>query len=123
LTNDRIPQTAAPSLLVVVPSVRGLRHAPALRWWLSHPSAYAVGILLLSGLSAGTSTVAPRFLGPAAFGTFTLLLSLFQYASKTDLGLSQLSDRKIATGRGAEADYAANILRSRLIIGFFLCSA
>jgi O-antigen/teichoic acid export membrane protein len=64
--------------------------------------------------------VAPRFLGPAAFGTFTLLLSLFQYASKTDLGLSQLADRKIATGRGAEADCAANILRSRLIIGFFV---
>jgi O-antigen/teichoic acid export membrane protein len=119
LTNNRIPQTAAPSLLVAVPSVRALRHASALRW-LSHPSAYAVGILLLSGLSAGTSIVAPRFLGPAAFGTFTLLLSLFQYASKTDLGLSQLADRKIATGRGAEADCAANILRSRLIIGFFV---
>jgi beta-glucanase (GH16 family)/O-antigen/teichoic acid export membrane protein len=117
LTNNQLPQTAAPRLLVVAArSVRGLRHAPTLRW-LGHPSAYAVGILIVSGLSVGTTIMAPRFLGPAAFGTFTLLTSLFQYATKTDLGLSQLADRKLTVENSAETDCAANILRSRFIIG------
>jgi hypothetical protein len=118
LTNNQSPQTAAPRLLVVAAprSVRGLRHAPTLRW-LGHPSAYAVGILIVSGLSVGTSIMAPRFLGPAAFGTFSLLTSLFQYATKTDLGLSQLADRKLTVENSAETDCAAKILRSRFIIG------
>ena len=75
------------------------------------------GVLIVSGLSVGTSVFAPWFLGPAAFGTFTLLTSLFQYATKADLGLSQLADRKLAVNNSAELDCAANILRSRLIIG------
>jgi hypothetical protein len=79
LTHNPLPQTAAPHLLVVAAR---LRHAPALRW-LGHPSTYTVGVLIVSGLSVGTSIIAPRFLGPAAFGTFTLLTSLFQYATKT----------------------------------------
>ena len=116
MTHNPFPQTAAPRLPVAARSVRGLRHAPALRW-LRHPSAYAVGVLIVSGLSVGTSIFAPWFLGPAAFGTFTLLTSLFQYATKADLGLSQLADRKLTVKNGAETDCAANILRSRTIIG------
>ncbi len=116
MTHNPISQTGALRLLIGTRSIGGLRHLPALRW-LGHRSGYAAGVLIVTGLSVGTSVIAPWFLGPAAFGTFTLLTSLFQYATKTDLGLSQLADRKLALGDSADADWVANILRSRLIIG------
>ena len=94
----------------------GLRDAPGLRW-LGHRGAYTVGTMVVTCLSVGTTLLAPRLLGPVAFGTFTLLTSLFQYASKADLGLSQLADKKLTLGNGAEADCAADILRGRLVIG------
>ncbi len=77
--------------------------------WLAHPLAYTLGTLILSILSIGTSLVAPSLLGPAAFGTFALLTSLFQYGSRFDMGLSQLADRDLAGGL-AEAGRDGEIL-------------
>jgi O-antigen/teichoic acid export membrane protein len=115
VTHGLFPQSAAPRVFLATRSFEELRHGSSLRW-LGDRRTYAVGVLIVTGLSVATSMLAPRFLGPAAFGTFTLLTSLFQYATKTDLGLSQLADRKLAVA-GAEADGAANILRSRLTVG------
>ncbi|MFZ3327393.1 MAG: hypothetical protein WA231_16605, partial [Methylocella sp.] len=115
MTSDPTPPVVA-LRPVLSAGPRDLRHAPGLRW-LGHPSGYTVGVTIVTALSVATSIMAPRFLGPAAFGTFTLLTSLFQYATKTDLGLSQLADRKLTIENGAETDCAANILRSRFIIG------
>ena len=110
------PQSGAPRGFLAARFFGELRHASSLRW-LGDRRTYAFGVLVVTGLSVATSMLAPRFLGPAAFGTFTLLTSLFQYATKTDLGLSQLADRKLAVSGAAEADGAANILRSRLTVG------
>jgi hypothetical protein len=108
-----ISRAAAPHLL---DAARRLRDAPALRWF-GHASTYSGGVLTLTALSAGTALFVPWFLGPAAFGTYTLLTSLFIYANKSDLGLSQLADRKLAVAQGAQADCASDILRARTIIG------
>jgi O-antigen/teichoic acid export membrane protein len=115
MTDSPAPTAAAPHLLLPAGAL-ALRHAPGLRW-LGHRGAYPIGVLVIIFLSVGTSLLAPRLLGPVAFGTFTLLTSLFQYASKADLGLSQLADKKLALGSGAEAGGAADILHVRLIIG------
>ena len=110
------PQAAAPHILDAARFVRQFRDAPALRW-IGHASTYSGGVLIATALSLGTAFFVPWFLGPAAFGTYTLLTSLFIYANKNDLGLSQLADRKLAVEQGAHPDCASAILRARMIIG------
>ena len=110
------PQAAAPYILDAARFVRQFRDAPALRW-IGHASTYSGGVLIATALSLGTAFFVPWFLGPAAFGTYTLLTSLFIYANKNDLGLSQLADRKLAVEQGAHPDCASAILRARMIIG------
>jgi len=116
-----MPNQFTPRIVLRFPGAAGffawLRYAPSLQW-LGNRQTYAIGVLIVTGLSVGCSLVAPRILGPTAFGTFTLLSSLFLYASKTDLGLSQLADRTLALGNSAPADGAADFLRARLMIGF-----
>jgi O-antigen/teichoic acid export membrane protein len=119
-SNPTPPAVASRPLLSAGP--RDLRHARGLRW-LGHPGAYPIGVLIVTFLSVGTSLLAPRLLGPMAFGTFTLLTSLFQYASKTDLGLSQLADQKLTLGKSVGTSFAADILRARLIIGSIVLGA
>lgn len=63
--------------------------------WFGWPIAYAVGTLLLTVLGSGTTLMAARLLDPVQFGTFALLTSLFTYASRADLGMSQLADKRI----------------------------
>jgi Glycosyl hydrolases family 16 len=121
MTGNPTPPAVAPRPLLSA-GPRDLRHAPGLRW-LGRPGAYTMGVFIVVFLSAGTSLLAPRLLGPVAFGTFTLLTSLFQYASKTDLGLSQLADQKLTLGKSVEAGWAADILRARLIIGAIVLGA
>ncbi|HSP26691.1 MAG TPA: hypothetical protein VLQ65_16105, partial [Saliniramus sp.] len=89
---------------------RGLRRVPALSLF-ERRMTYAVGVVVLSILSAGTTLVAPRLLDPAAFGVFALLTSLFHYAGKSDLGLSQLADRDIALDAGDIDERGAAIMR------------
>lgn len=105
------PSEQANALSPLPPAIQAMRRSAALRW-LDHPTTYTVCTVLLSLLSVGTSVLAPSLLGPAAFGSFALLSSLFQYSSKLDFGLSQLADRDLAAdpatpgGRGAEILYA-----------------
>lgn len=79
-------------------------HAPALfhrlktspRFaWLGRPLTYAFGTLLLTILGSGATLMVARLLDPEQFGTFALLTSLFTYASRADLGMSQLADKQI----------------------------
>jgi O-antigen/teichoic acid export membrane protein len=121
MTGNPTPPVVAPRPLLSA-RLRDLRYAPGLRW-LGRPGAYPMGVLIVTFLSVGTSLLAPRLLGPVAFGTFTLLTSLFQYASKTDLGLSQLADQKLTLGKSVEAGWAADILRARLIVGAIVLGA
>ncbi len=85
-------------------SVFATSHAPALfdrmrdsqRWaWLGRPVAYAFGTLLLTVIGSGATLMVARILDPVQFGTFALLTSLFTYASRADLGMSQLADKQI----------------------------
>lgn len=84
--------------------------------WFGRPAAYALGSPILSILGAGTMVAAPWLLAPSAFGAFSLLSSLQQFAGRTDLGLSQLADRDLAGG-GSDPDRARAILRARWILG------
>lgn len=94
-----------------------LQRLKALRG-LSHPAAYAFGATLLTVLSAGTAFVAPMLLGPEAFGTFALLTTFFQLATRGDLGLSQLADRDLALGL-TDGQRGSDILLARWILGGF----
>lgn len=102
-----LPQSAA---------LRRLRGIGALTW-LGHPSAYAVGVCVVSLMSMATTLVAPRLLDPAAFGAFALLGTVLQYAAKADLGLSQLADREIAASRGGSGRLGEDILRASWVLG------
>lgn len=83
------------------------------------PLAYPLGTVLLSALGMGTMLIAPRLMSPATFGNFSLLTILFQYAAKSDLGLSQLADREIAlNAHAAHGERASQILRARWMIWF-----
>ncbi|WP_019904411.1 oligosaccharide flippase family protein [Methylobacterium sp. 77] len=102
-----IPRSAA---------LRGIRRRIGLDW-LGHPSAYAIGVCLVSLLSMGTTLIIPRLLDPAAFGSFALLGTLFQYAARSDLGLSQLADRDLASRPHAAAARSAEILQASWALG------
>ncbi|MGO4573833.1 family 16 glycosylhydrolase [Microvirga sp. 2TAF3] len=100
-------------------AMQPFRHAKTLRW-LGRPLAYTIGTALASLLSIGTSLLAPSLLGPAAFGSFALLTSLFQYASKFDLGLSQLADQELAAKEISSVERGVDILRANWAIGSLL---
>jgi O-antigen/teichoic acid export membrane protein len=63
---------------------------------LSRPSTYAVIAPLMTIAGAATTIAAPILLTPATFGSFVLLMSLFQYLMELDLGLSRLADRTLS---------------------------
>eukprot|EP01037_Dinobryon_pediforme_P016562 gene16562-16742_t len=81
--------------------------------WLSQPAAYSVIVPVLTVLGAGTTLLAPMLLAPTSFGAFALLTSLFQYASASDMGLSQFADRHLAAKGSTHGD---EILRARWFI-------
>ncbi|WP_112662530.1 family 16 glycosylhydrolase [Microvirga flavescens] len=117
------PDATTADFLALPGAVQGLRNSRALAW-LGVPLAYAVGTSLLSLLSAGTSLLAPTLLGPSAFGAFALLSSLFQYAGKFDLGLSQLADRELTAAKSTDEAQArsAEILRASWAVGLVILS-
>ena len=93
-----------------------LRANSALRW-LDRPEAYALGATILTALSAGTALIAPMILSPEAFGAFALLATLFQFAARCDLGLSQMADRDLAVGGDRDGPSGADLLRARWRLG------
>ncbi|RVU15947.1 lipopolysaccharide biosynthesis protein [Methylobacterium oryzihabitans] len=97
-------------------ALRGLRRRPGLGW-LGHPSAYAVGVCVVSLLSMATTLVVPHLLDPAAFGAFALLGTVLQYAARADLGLSQLADRDLASRPDAPAGRGDELLRASWALG------
>ncbi|WP_210485157.1 family 16 glycosylhydrolase [Microvirga antarctica] len=99
--------------------MRMLRDSHRVRW-LGHPVSYTIGTTIASLLSIGTSLLAPSLLGPAAFGTFALLTSLFQYASRFDMGLSQLADRDLAAGATPAPGRDGEILYANWLAGLLI---
>ena len=94
-----------------------LRASPLLSWF-GKPVAYAACAPLLSVLGAGTMLVAPRLLNPASFGQFALLNSVFQFAGRGDLGLSQMCDRDLAARRGEHDPGRGDVLlRAHAVVG------
>lgn len=89
--------------------------------FLGNPSAYAVGVCVVSLLSMATTLIVPRLLDPVAFGGFALLVTMFQYAARADLGLSQLADRDLAGGGASDPAAAAargvELLRASWALG------
>jgi O-antigen/teichoic acid export membrane protein len=89
----------------------------AVRGWLDRPATYTIAAPILTLLGAATTVLAPRLLEPAQFGQFVLLVSVFQYVSEFDLGLSRLTDRAMALPPGQRPDCTATeLLWSRLWI-------
>ena len=80
----------------------GLRARPCLAW-MGHRATFAIGMPALSLIALASSLCIPRLIGPTEFGTYALLLTLFQYTARGDLGLTQLADRLLAGGGGDEA--------------------
>lgn len=80
-----------------------------------HPAAYMLAVPVLTLLGAGTTLLAPMLLDPIAFGAFSILAIIFQYASTMDLGLSQMADREIGA-KNVGAAQAAELLSTRWII-------
>lgn len=107
--------SAAADAVHAPPGYVAMRARPAFAW-LGNPAAYAIGAVLLTAVSAGTTVLAPRLLQPAEFGAFALLTSLFAYAGQSDLGLSQLADRRIV-GNPDAAGEALAIMQARWIVG------
>ncbi|WP_342152786.1 lipopolysaccharide biosynthesis protein [Methylorubrum sp. SB2] len=97
-------------------ALRGVRRRIGLSF-LGHPSAYAVGVCVVSLLSMATTLIVPRLLDPVAFGAFALLGTLFQYAARADLGLSQLADRDLACGAPDAAARGVELLRASWALG------
>ena len=95
-------------------AVSGLgNHLPPRMAWLGNRLAYAIGMPLLTIVSIMTTFVAPRVLGPAAFGSYTLLLTIYLVAGRSDLGLTQLADRRLAQARAGAIDRAEPLLQLR----------
>lgn len=98
------PATAPLSLRLALP--------PRLTF-LGRPGVYALGALVLTLIGGATTLAAPRLLDPARFGSFALMTTLFTYAGRADLGLSQLAD-KLIPGAGEARDATAARLLSAL---------
>ncbi|WP_158811706.1 family 16 glycosylhydrolase [Beijerinckia sp. L45] len=99
---------------IPVSRLHALRDARALRW-LGHRGSYVVGVPLLSVLGFATTLYIPRLISPAEFGAYALLLNIYRYAGRGDLGLSQLADRRLAFG--ADGQDAGRILKARFRLG------
>ena len=115
--NSATPLALSVDSTVALPRrMRALRESRRIGW-LSHPLSYTIGTTIVSLLSIGTSLLAPSLLGPVAFGSFALLTSLFQYASRFDLGLSQLADRDLAAGAVSTPGRDTDILIANWMAG------
>ena len=84
MTHNPTTQTGAPRLFLTARSFGELRRASVCGGWaIGEPYTVGMGMgmgmgmgtgtVIVFSLSVGTSIMAPRFLGPAVFGTFTLL--------------------------------------------------
>ena len=90
--------------------------------WLAHRGTFVIGMPVLSAVGLATTFYIPRLVSPAEFGVYTLLLSLFRYAGRCDLGLTQLADRRLAVPRPQPFEDRALLdvrIRMGLIILFF----
>ena len=106
-----IPAPAAPLGRFVLPRWLGC---------LGRPGAYAGGALVLTLLGSATTLMAPRLLDPTSFGSFALMTTLFTYAGRADLGLSQLADKLIPAHQPDEKgldDLAAGLMRALWVTG------
>ena len=84
----------------------------------------------LTVVNAGVGLLIPMMLEPVAFGQYALIVLLFQYGLVFDLGLSQLTDRRVpqllACGDGAVlAGFRQGVLWTRLYLaaGLLLAGA
>ncbi len=90
-----------------VPPVR--RPGQAAQGWrgaLSRPAVFGGLMPVVTILNALVGMALPKLMPPAEFGTYALVVTLFQYGLIFDLGASQLADRMIPAclGRGEQDD-------------------
>lgn len=89
--------------------------------FLDHPLTFTVSVPMLTALGAASTVIAPILLDKIQFGLFALLLSLFQYISLFDLGLSRLCDKWLTQQDGGAEELVGELLSARLIISVVLC--
>src|SRR5271166_469555 len=91
--------------------------------WLASPIGYTICGPLATIAGAGTTIAAPTLLDPASFARFALLISIFQYVSDFDLGLSRLMDRTFS-GQGANRpDELRSFMLARLCVAACVSAA
>lgn len=88
--------------------------------FLNNPITFTISVPLLTALGAASTIIAPILLNTIEFGLFALMLSLFQYVSLFDLGLSRLCDKWLTQSRTDTSDIAGELLSARLIVGIGL---
>jgi hypothetical protein len=84
--------------------------------WLNNPIAMTFSVPLLTVAGAATTIATPLLLSPERFAGFALLLSIFQYVSDFDLGLSRLSDRTLTRVGSDVARAIQQLLIARFVI-------
>ena len=91
---------------------------------LSRPSVFGGLIPVVTGLNALVGMALPRLMTPYDFGTYSLVVTLFQYGLIFDLGASQLIDRLIPAhlGRGS-ADAAERVGQELLWLRLIVAGA
>jgi O-antigen/teichoic acid export membrane protein len=97
-------------------SLLGLLRDTGAMPWLGRRMTYTIGAPVLTLAGAGAVVAVPLLIGPARFGDYILLLSIFQYACAFDLGLSQLADKALATRGGGHTASVAELVWARLAV-------
>jgi O-antigen/teichoic acid export membrane protein len=101
-------------------SFRGWQRLSGLLFYAAMPA--------LSAVNAGVGLLLPLLLEPVAFGRYAVVVTLFQYGLIFDVGLSQLTDRRVpallAQGQGEVlASFRQHVLWTRIYLAAILLAA
>ena len=77
--------------------------------------AFYAAMPALSAVNAGVGLLLPRLLEPAEFGRYAVVVTLFQYGLIFDIGLSQLTDRRVPLLLGSDQHEALARFRNHVL--------
>lgn len=121
-----VKRAAAGSLEAAAPAAARRLWQPLARRLV--PLAFYAAMPALSALNAGVGLLLPLLLEPVAFGRYAVVVTLFQYGLIFDIGLSQLTDRRVpvllAAGDGETLErFRGHVLWTRLYLAAVLLAA
>ena len=127
---DDVGNAAVDGLEAASPSVTPTRLPQALRGLARRlvPLAFYAAMPALSALNAGVGLLLPLLLEPVEFGRYAVVVTLFQYGLIFDIGLSQLTDRRVplllaSSQHEALAHFRNHVLWTRLYLAGVLLAA